>query len=153
MKTLGKILLPAQDETAAITLKPKTAALCFDRVWATSDDTVPESIRCWGATAPELNGVGLAADFNIKTNRAPIVAMIGPEDNQLEMLRASTDLGLASTVRKISSGFACAYTIPLIPVFDFIKHRDKAYQEGSREVIMTTLADLDIVDEKQLTWE
>jgi hypothetical protein len=37
MKPQEKILLPSEGETAAITLKPKTAALYFDRVWATSE--------------------------------------------------------------------------------------------------------------------
>ncbi len=149
----GKILLPSKHETAAITLKPKTAALCFDRVWGTSDDAVPPLIRCWGGTQAELSGTGLAADFNIKTKRAPIVAMIGPEDKKLEMLLAGTDLGLASAFRRISKSFFGSQGIPLIPIFDFVKHRDQMYRQGNREVIITSLADLDIVDEEQLSWE
>lgn len=153
MATQEKILLPSVNETAAITLKPKTAALCFDRVWGTSDDIVPPSIRCWGGTQVELSGTGLAADFNVKTNRAPIVAMIGPEDKKLEMLRAGTDLGLASAFRKISISFSGEHDVPLIPIYDFIKQRNKMYQKGNREVVITTLTDLYIVDEEQLTWE
>ncbi|MCK4820793.1 hypothetical protein KA005_33820 [bacterium] len=148
-----KILLPSVNETAAITLKPKTAALCFDRVWGTSDDVVSPSIRCWGGTQVELSGTGLAVDFNVKTNRAPISAMIGPEDKKLEMLRAGTDLGLASAFRRISKSFFGNHGTPLIPIFDFVKHRDQMYRQGNREVIITTLADLDIVDEEQLSWE
>ena len=153
MATQEKILLPSVNETAAITLKPKTAALCFDRVWGTSDDIVPPSIRCWGGTQAELSGTGLAADFNIKTKRAPIVAMVGPEDKKLEMLLAGTDLGLASAFRRISKSFFGSHGIPLIPIFDFAKHRDQMYRQGNREVIITTLSDLDIVDEEQLSWE
>lgn len=153
MEKQGKILLPSVNETAAITLKPKTAALCFDRVWGTSDDIVPPSIRCWGGTQAELSGTGLAADFNIKTKRTPIVAMIGSEDKKLEMLHAGTDLGLASAFRKISISFSGKHGVPLIPIYDFIKQRNQMYQEGNREVIITSLADLDIVDEEQLPWE
>jgi len=149
----AKILLPLANETAAIALKPKTAALCYDRVWGTSDDVVPPSIRCWGGSKAELSGTGLAADFNIKTDRAPIVAMVGPEDKKLEMFRAGTDLGLASTFRKISISFSSRHGVPLIPIYDFIKQRNKMYQEGDREVVIITLADLDIIDEKQLTWD
>jgi len=148
-----KLLLPSVNETAAIALKPKTAALCYDRVWGTSDDIVPRPIRCWGGTQAELNGTGLAADYNIKTDRAPIVAMIGPEDKKLEMLRAQSDLGLASAFRRISMSFAAEHKTPLIPVFDFIKQRNKMYKEGNREVIIAVLNGLEIADEKQLTWE
>ncbi len=153
MKITDKILLPSAGETAAITLKPKTAALCFERVWAASNDTVPESIRCWGGTKPELNGVGLAADFNIKTNRTSIVAMVGPEDIKLELMQSGTDYGLAMAFRKISIGFAIEHKIPLTPVFDFIKQRNTMYKEGDREVIVAALDNIEIVDEKELTWE
>lgn len=40
----------------------------------------------WGGSTVELDGRGLAADFNIKTNRAPIAAMVGPEDKKLEIM-------------------------------------------------------------------
>jgi hypothetical protein len=149
----SKILLPTEKETAAITLKPKTAALCYDRVWGTSDDIVPPSIRCWGGSKTEVSGTGLAADFNIKTDRTPIVAMIGPKDKKLEMLRASTDLGLASAFRKISISYSHKCGIHLIPIYDFIKQRNKMYQEGDKEVVVATLFGLDIVDEDQLSWE
>jgi hypothetical protein len=148
-----KLLLPSVNETAAIALKPKTAALCYDRVWGTSDDIVPRPIRCWGGTKAELSGKGLAADFNIKTNRAPIAAMIGPKEKQLEMLRASTDYGLAATFRDIAKSFSKEHGVYMVPIFDFIKQRDQIYQPGDRAVIMTTLSNLDIVDEKQVTWE
>jgi len=148
-----KLLLPSVNETTAIALKPKTAALCYDRVWGTSDDIVPRPIRCWGGTQAELNGTGLAAEYNIKTDRAPIVAMIGPEDKKIKMLRASTSFGLALTFRTISRSFSGKHGVPLIPVLDFLKQRDNIYQKGNREVIITTLANLDIADEKQLTWE
>ncbi len=153
MERQGKILLPSEDETAAITLKPKTAALCFDRVWATSDDVAPKPIRCWGGTQAELNGTGLAADFNIKTGRAPLAAVIGPEDKKLKMIFAQSDLGLASAFRRISMSFTAEHKTPLTPVFDFIKQRNKMYKEGDRDVIIAVLGSLEIVDEKQLTWE
>jgi len=149
----AKILLPSANETAAITLKPKTAALCYDRVWGTSDDVVPPSIRCWGGSKVELSGTGLAVDFNIKSDRAPIVAMVGPVDKKKEMFRAGTDLGLASAFRKISISFSSKHSVPLVPIYDFIKQRNKMYKEGDREVVIITLSDLDIVDEKQLTWD
>ncbi|MDD5326662.1 MAG: hypothetical protein PHY02_02480 [Phycisphaerae bacterium] len=153
MKPQGEIILPSDGETAAITLKPKTAALCFDRIWATSDDVAPRSIRCWGGTQEELNGLGLAADWNIKTKRSPVLAMVGPDDKKLEMLRAQSDLGLASAFRRISTSFAVEHKTPLIPVFDFIKQRNKMYKEGNRDVIVAVLNDLEIADEKQLTWK
>jgi len=148
-----RLLLPSEVETAAIALKPKTAALCYDRVWGASDGIVPRSIRCWGGTQAEVSGKGLAADYNIKTGRAPIVAMVGPEEKKLEMLRAGTDYGLAATFRDIAKSFSKRHRIYMFPIFDFIEQRNRMYQPGDREIIVTTLSNLDIVDEKQLTWE
>lgn len=59
-KSKEKILLPAKEETAAISLKPRTAALCYDRVWSPTDTLireylfVPEPIVCFGGTDQEI---------------------------------------------------------------------------------------------------
>jgi len=147
------LLIPSENETAAIALKPKMAALCYDRIWGTSDDIVPRPIRCWGGTRTEVSGKGLAADYNIKSNRAPVVAMVGPEDKRLEMLRASTDYGLAAAFRDIAKSFSKGRGIYMVPIFDFIEQRNRMYQEGDREVVIAILSDLEIVDEEQLSWE
>lgn len=56
----GKTVLPSAGETAAISLRVKTAALCYDRVWAPSDNVVPDDIRVWGGSDAEVGGEGIA---------------------------------------------------------------------------------------------
>jgi hypothetical protein len=148
-----RIALPSQGERAAISVKVKTAALCYDRVWATSDDVVPKEVRVWGGSTAELDGRGLAADFNIKTNRAPIAAMVGPEDKKLEMMKAATDYGLGLLLRKIARSFSEKHGVPMTPVYDLASDRESAYHEGDRQVVTSIVSNLEIVDERMLTWE
>ena len=152
-KTSEGILLPRRGESAAITLKVKTAALCYDRIWSTSNDVVPETIRCWGGSPAELDGRGLAADWNIKTKRAPIVAMCGPEEKKLQLMKASTDRGLGLILREIARSFSAEHGVAVIPVYDLVTDRTSAYHDGKHEIVISVLSDLEIVDEKNLMWE
>jgi len=152
-QTTGGILLPRKGESAAITIKVKTAALCYDRIWSTSNDAVPEAIRCWGGSPAELDGRGLAADWNIKTKRAPIVAMCGPEEKKLMLMKATTDRGLGLILREIARSFSLKHGVIVIPVYDLVTDRASAYNEGKHEMIISILSNLEIVDEEQLTWE
>ena len=63
MKSQGEILLPSEGETAAISMKPKTAALYYDKVWHPYSTKFPESIRCFGGTEIEMS-----VDFFLKHN-------------------------------------------------------------------------------------
>ncbi|MBN1505661.1 MAG: hypothetical protein JW955_02380 [Sedimentisphaerales bacterium] len=148
-----RILLPGDDETVAISAKVKTTALCFDRVWGTGDDVVPHAIRVWGGSDAEFDGRGLAVDFGIKTSRAPIAAMIGPDDKKLQMMRAATDEGFGSLLREIACSFAEKHHVTITPVFDRVTDRTRAYHEGRREVVTSVLSNLAIVDEESLSWD
>lgn len=152
-KISEQVLLPAEGESAAISLKPKTAALCYDRIWSASDTVVPKAIRCWGGSPAELDGRGLAADWNMKTNRAPIAAMCGPEEKRLQLLRASTDYGLGLVLREIARSFSTEYGTPIVPIYDLSADRKSGYREGERQVVVATLLNLRVVDEQHLTWE
>lgn len=152
-KTSEEVVIPCQGESAAISLKPKTAALCYDRIWATSDAVVPRAIRCWGGSPAELNGRGLAADWNIQTKRAPIVAMCGPDEKRLQLLRASTDYGLGLIIREVAKSFSAKYGITMVPIYALSSDRETEFHEGTRQVLVATLSNLEIVDEQQLTWE
>lgn len=148
-----RIVLPSESESVAISVKVKTTALCYDRVWATSDQVVPKEVRVWGGSTAELDGRGLAADFNIKTNRAPIAAMVGPEDKKLEMMKATTDYGLGLLLRTIARSFSEKHRVPMTPVYDLASDRASAYQEGKYQVVTSMLSNLEIVDDGMLNWE
>ena len=149
----GEIVLPSAGETAAISLRVKTAALCYDRVWAVSNNVVPDDIRVWGGSDAELGGEGLAADWNMKTNRAPIAAMHAPDDKRLAMMAAATDQGLGWTFRQIAHSFQLEHGTSMTPIYDLAKDNETAYKEGQREVVVSTISKLAIVDEGALTWE
>ena len=146
------IILPSEGESVAISVKVKTTALCYDRVWATSDNVAPREVRVWGGSAAEIDGRGLAADWNIQTNRAPIVAMTGPANKRLEMMKAATDYGLGSLLRTISRSFCDKHSVPMTPVYNFASDRTSAYREGKYEVVTSILSNLEIVDDEMLTW-
>ena len=148
-----QVLLPARGEIAAISPKPKTAALCYDRIWSTSDIVVPKAIRCWGGSPAELDGRGLAADWNIKTSKAPIAAMCGPEEKCLQLLRASSDYGLGLVLREVARSFSTEHGIPMVPIYDLSVDRKTGYCEGERQVVVAMLSNLQIVNEQHLTWE
>ncbi len=148
-----QVVLPLSGETTTISMKPKTAALCYDRVWAASDDVVPAGIRVWGGTEVEQGDLGLAANWNIQTNRAPVAAMIASDTTKSALMRASTEQGLGWTFREIARGFQQQHATPIVPVYDLAKDRETAYKEGQREVIVSVISDLSIVDEQSLTWK
>jgi len=61
-----EIILPSKGETVAVAMKPKTAALCYDRVWEPpiptlhgTYDSGPKDIICFGGTDVELEFVSL----------------------------------------------------------------------------------------------
>ncbi len=165
MKPQGKILLPSEGETAAITLKPKTAALCYDRVWAPTNDLVPESIRCYGGTAFEdiKTGGSIPAVYNILKHaetemmkKVPHVSFREIADELLMNLRKSDEdqWGLLPCyLRVIAEKFSRQCGLPMIPAYETLQDRKRVYEEGDRLVIYLTLTDLAIVDEKQLTWK
>jgi len=152
-KTSEGILLPKKGESAAITLKVKTAALCYDRIWSTSNDVVPETIRCWGGSPAELDGRGLAVAFNIKTKRAPIAAMCGPEEKKLQLMKASTDRGFGLMLREVARSFSAEHSVAVIPVYDLVTDRTSAYHVGKQEMVVSMLSNLEIADERNLMWE
>lgn len=57
-----EVLLPREGESAAIAVKEKTAALCYERVWSPSDELIPKAVRCFGGSAQELRIVSMAND-------------------------------------------------------------------------------------------
>lgn len=148
-----QVVLPSSGQTTAISIKPKTAALCYDRVWAASDDVVPPGIRVWGGTGVEEGGLGLAGNWNIKTNRAPIASMLGPAEKKIAFMTASTEKGLGWTLREIARAFQRQHATAMTPVYDLAEDSETAYEEGTREVIVSVISNLSIVDEKALTWE
>lgn len=127
--------LPTKDESVAITHnKVKTAALCYDRIWApltaSEDKLIPKSIRCWEVSPMKI-------------------VIMARAEKTVELLRIT----LRPFVRSISKRFPTKSQISLVAIYGSVDERDREHHEGDRQVTVATLSNLGIVDEKELTWE
>jgi len=173
----NEIVLPRKGETVAISFQDKTAALCYDRIWSTGhkdsfNEIVPKEIRCFGGTEPELE-VCAALTYG----KEVLEEIFSKEDSEMgdkvekltkKVSRAEAihaleffkkyllpDIYTAPDIisRNISRAFSDKYKIPMIPVFSSEMERDRQYYEGKKEVVIASLANLDIVDEREVSWE
>jgi hypothetical protein len=158
LSTSEKVLLPLKNQTVAIASKPKTAALVYDRIWSPFADScglwleVPEPLRCYGGTPEEqrvLEAVRIIQqEFSMEWERKQI-------SGSKETLGLDEIMDVFSKIafRDISDSFRNQHSIFMVPVYDSGRHRDKEYVEGERQVVVTTLSNLQIVDEDKLTWD
>jgi len=73
--------------------------------------------------------------------------------NYHKELKANPNLFASYLVRAVAISFSKKYGIPVSIVCGSGKERDGLYKEGDREVVATVLSNLEIVDEKKLTWQ
>lgn len=174
---------PARGETVVLSQKPKTAALCFDRVWAPSEKIVPNPIRCWCGTTAEYGMIMNSAsiyqkwleqkkeqkvEMGEKTNEIgddfkrrlyECVARHAKETSyELEYmgsvdLEKNLDKCFAEQFRSTAVAFSRTYTTAMVPMYNSSAERDKAYYKGDRAAILSSLSNLQIVDENCLTWD
>ncbi len=166
--------LPKGNETAAISYsKPKTAALCYDRVWDPIGMDVPDSCRFSGTTGGEFIIVGLMNwilnnigkhDHDLPTHGARLgtsvfawhtdlvdVSMaVGKEldDETQAIIRGATDY----LPREVARHLFEYHKLRAIPIYKTKPERDVEYAAGNREAAVATLSNLRIVDEEKLTW-
>lgn len=167
-----EILLPSKSESAAITLKCKTAALCYDRIWwpsekhAPSDAIVPKSIRCFGGTPGELVLIMPLDNEKIRTRQMEQLfqQLDGLEGLVTNLKKWLNEVGPSASVlegesvfdsilRKIAKSFFNKHAIAMIPVYGSKNNRNHEYREGNHQTVVATLSNLEIVDEEQLTWK
>jgi len=175
--------LPTRSQTVVLSQKPKTAALCFDRVWAPSEKIVPKPIRCWGATTAEYSMIMNCASIykkwlehkEAKKNRTEEEtdemgddfkrrlyecmarhAMETPyELEYMGSVASEKDLNqtFAEQFRATAVAFSRTHNTVMVPLYGSCTERDKAYSKGGKATILSTLSNLQIVDEKCLTWD
>ncbi len=173
-----EIVLPMKGETVAITItKDKTAALCYDRIWLNGQEDskgeiIPKEVRCFGGTEPELE-VCAVVEYGTEV----ITEIFSSEEREMrskvarltkkvpstkarqaltffkKYLLSDIDAAFELMIRNISKTFSTKYKIPMIPVFSSEEKRDRQYHEGEKEVVIVSLANLNIVDENEITWE
>lgn len=129
-------LLASPGENVAVTLnKIKTVALCYDRVWCplleNEHKQIPKQIRCW----------------NISPLK--IAIMSGSPKKTSHLLKRI----LRPLARKMSEKFTPGLNMSFTTVYESSAERDNAYSRGDREAILSSLSNLQIIDESCLTWE
>jgi len=135
----SSVSLPSKGESVAISLNPKTAALCYERVWSSWEGRVPQPIRCFGGTWMERSLYGFRLDQ----------AMSDPPFNIYDKISFMHNIDLSAIARSFS--FECG--MPMVPIYDSAASRELAHRAGDRQVVVATLADLNIVSEESLKWE
>jgi len=174
----------AANETAAIALDcPRTAALCFDRIWSV-DDECPDEIRFIGRSDAELIANflnGMRTSFNHEKSSDPDMEILvdaflekGSPDNFYDDLTEGAKeilafiylaLSLTKDEREIKTGSLSHFTRTIseevsqalgravTPVFRSERVRDAEYTFGDREVIVAALREFEVVDEESLAWQ
>lgn len=139
----GNACLPGPAETVAVAIRNhKTAALIFDRIWGpkTLHVGIPDELLVWGATPFEIIFMSLGA--------------AGADDVAGSLTRELfTEHGAAPLQRGIASALVSAHAIQAIPTYASAAALESEYAAGRRDVIVAALTNLEVVDERLLTWE
>lgn len=162
--------LPESNELAACTFAPKTAALCFDRVWEILPNIFPEEIGFNGGTAAELQVAGYAK-LLAGVQEGKDMGGWTQEEDSYEGLLDRIALGLHPFIypnqpfdpsltdffpritRAICTLLAKERQLSVTPLFDSTSGVNTAYQPGDRAALIATLSNISVVDEEKLTWE
>lgn len=198
-----KIIIPTANESAAISDKPKTAALYYDRVWCPTIDIfsysgrMPDEIRFFGGTNEErlLSFQGpVIAHVNkdiLKECHFPTIDRLKrngilkslyekstlsflaewqtarSEDEYKKIVEDSMKVPLKQRdeyiknanlitsyyYRDIALAFSRKYQKEVVTVFSSDELQNVLYNEGDRSVISAAMEKLQIVDEKNITWD
>lgn len=153
---------PSINDSVAIALfQEKTAALCYDKIWAPSNVIVPDSIRCFG-------------DMEAEKRLLILMALKAPHDNRKEIslphkyywtqffeessLTHIWSRRLNPLVKEpklfciISHQFYSNWQVSAVPIYNSKQQHDAAYNQGDRAVVLSMIDSIELVDEESLTW-
>lgn len=147
-------ILPKKGEIAAVTItKPKTSALCYERVWDPTGQIVPESIRCSGRSAAEASMLMAMINENVTSDWESVFPSIVERWSSVHPEAVECLGGRTCYVNGLSKAFSDSTDCQAIPIYDSSQQQQKEYKSGDRQAIVTALENLSIVDESQLTWD
>ena len=165
---IGSPKLPEKGETAAVALMaPKTAALFYDRVWGTQEQsradqpgrkelwlppavsggTVPEEVRFGGGPldtvfASFVGGIPAARDEAAKA----------AEPELRELWEAMDEGTKVMSPKVIANHFNDTFSFYPVPVYDSDSSLKSDFTEGDESVLVPMLTNIDVVDEDALDW-
>lgn len=147
----GQPRLPDSGEIAVVAPSSmKVAALFSDRVWSMPafDTEVPPDISFYGATDFELCAQAL---------------LLALED-EADILNALSNLSRSPfpyikprepyiVSRVLSESLSRERQVTATPVYDSVHQSRKEYQPGDRATVISSIQDIEVVDESALEWE
>lgn len=169
-------------ETIAVTFtKQKTALLCYDRVWDPSG-YIPDDLRFSGVGKAEiiLYWLGILSfhrpsyanvddDGYIMAQKIPSLSVIAQQANPDELRRYLVGMFIEDHqksplmfgwMRRFCYELSADYSLRSVPVYDSSAHWQKEFlpeqvsvASEPRNVLLTTLCDLAVVDEEGLSWD
>ena len=158
----------------------KTAALCYDRVWALPTAEIPDNIRCFGDTRferefllslllfksiPEISSLlfeirGLPNDdpSGLRGTYGGLILDDLRRKLFVEMLESpvTDDIAsrfLAQFARGAARAFAEELGTSITPIYASHEDYDWQYRAGDRSAVVAVIENLGLVDEEHLTWE
>jgi len=150
---------PVRGESVAITFsKPKTAALCYDRVWDPTGQIVPESIRFSFCTPAECKILAFLLLERFSGDRQGMFRLISDTGPKIPITITTIPGGKESVlyhtplqllVQDICGFARCRAT----PIYGSAHQQQEEYKPGDHQAIVMALENLNIVDESQLTWD
>ena len=149
-KRSGKPIYPKPGESLALSvMRPKVAALAFDRVhrMPVATDPVPEELGFYCATLPEITTWCAVLMHSAASGAGIDVPDLEPPPG--------TDVGAneARNLRWLCSEFSSILrTTPTI-FYAHAQTQQRDFPHGPCQVLMATISDCNLVDEKTLTWE
>jgi hypothetical protein len=148
---LGRPYVPDANQSVAVSLlNPKTAALCFDRVWwmPIRNDQPPPDILAYGASELEIwMQVLIAGHRNGKFTDEDLPELL--QDTPLHLKPTQKELPIE---RLIAEAIYESRQFVATPVLSTEEMRDKQYAAGKTEAIVAAINALHIVNEEKLTW-
>jgi hypothetical protein len=152
-KKFGSPVFPSPGETLAFSvMKPKTAALAFDRVYRIPvlQNPVPKEIGFFCGTMPELilYGGALLA-YAMEKSDVPF------EKRTIFQKNDSKESGNNEkrSIRFVCSEFQKRFGITPTIIYSSPSSRDEEFKSGKFEILTTSISNVAMVDEEQLTWE
>jgi len=150
VKRCGEAILPNPGESLALSvMRPKTAALAFDKVYRIPvlNDPVPKELGFYCATLPEMAAcmVGLLIDA---AKHVQGVDLLGEPKE-----RSRTPQNERQNIRLLCSDFQRQYGIAPTILYENLVTRNEEFRSGSSEVLSAAISNVAMVNERDLSWE
>ncbi|HEY2090864.1 MAG TPA: hypothetical protein VGJ81_03170 [Thermoanaerobaculia bacterium] len=150
---LGQPNLPLAGETVAVAMNcRKTAALFYDRVWATPSyaDRGPASIWVHGGTDTELWLDVIVATHTITP---PLWPRLIKELADTPLVRDSAQHLDSFGARLLSETLSGEWQRPVTPIYVSPDSRKREFDKGENDAIVAAIHDIAVPDEDALTWD